>query len=66
MCIMAVYTTIRKQSHKMNCRIIFPCIFHCCQKSFILKEISILNLFGDSCKLLIYNTAGTHIHVTYL
>ena len=63
-CIMAVDTAVRKKSHKMNCRIIVLCIFHCCQKRLILKEIAVIDFFCDSCKLLIYNTSCTHIHMS--
>ena len=64
MCIVAVYTTIREKSHEMDSRIVFFCIFHCCKKCFILKEISIVDLFGDSGKFLIYDTSCTHIHMS--
>ena len=66
MCVVAVYTTIGKKSHKMNSRIIVLCILHCCKKCFIPEEITIVDLFCDSGKLLIYDTACAHIHMTYL
>ena len=62
----AVNTSIRKKSHKMNCRIIFFGILHCCKKCLILKEITVLDLFGDSGKLLVYDTACAHVHMSYL
>ena len=66
MCDMAVHTAIRKKSHEMNGRIVVFCIFHSCKKCFILKEVTILDLFCDPCKFLIYNTACAHIHMSNL
>ena len=66
MSIVAVYTTIGKKSHEVNSGIIIFCILHCCKKCFVLEEITIVDLFCDSGKLLIYDTACAHIHMTYL
>ena len=65
MCIMAVHTTVRKKSHEMYCGVILFCVLHCCKKSFILKEITVLDFFCDSGKFLIYDTACAHIHMSY-
>ena len=62
----AVNTTIRKKTHEVDRGIIFFGILHSCKKCFIFEEISVLNLFGDSGKLLVYDTACTHIHMTNL
>ena len=66
MSVVAVYTAVRKKSHKVDCRIIFFCILHCCKKCFIFEEISIIDFFGDSGKFLIYDASRTHIHMSYL
>ena len=64
--IMTVYAAVRKQSIKMKGRIILLRILHSSQKCFILEEITILNLFGNSGQLLIYDAASAHIHMSYL
>ena len=66
MSIVAVYTTIRKKSHKMYSRIVFLRVLHCCEKCFVLEEVAVVDFFGDSGKFLIYDAACTHIHMTYL
>ena len=55
--IVAVYTTVRKKSHEMDCRIVLFCVLHSSEKCLVLEEISVLDLFCDSCKLLVYDTA---------
>ena len=65
MCIVAVNAAIGKKSHEMNGGIIVPGILHSCQKSFILKEIPVVDLFCDPGKLLIYDAACAHIHMAY-
>ena len=41
-------------------------VVHRCHKGLILKEITILNGFCDSCQILIYDPAGSHIQVSDL
>ena len=62
----AVYATVRKKSHKMNRGIVVFCILHSRKKCLILEEIAVLDLFCDPCKLLVYDTACAHIHMTNL
>ena len=66
MCVVAVYTTVRKKSHEMDCGIVLFCVLHSSKKRLVLEEISVLDLFCDSCKLLVYDTACAHIHMTNL
>ena len=66
MCIVAVYATVRKKSHKMNRGIVVFCILHSRKKCLILEEIAVLDLFCDPCKLLVYDTACAHVHMTNL
>ena len=63
---MTVDSSIRYQSHQMQCRIIFLNIFAGCKKCLILKEISIFNGLRNLCKFLVNDTSGTHIHMSYL
>ena len=64
--IVAVYTTVRKKSHEMDCRIVLFCVLHSSEKCLVLEEISVLDLFCDSCKLLVYDTACAHVHMANL
>ena len=41
-------------------------VLYCMQKGFILEEIAILDLFGDTGQLLVYDAACTHVQMTYL
>ena len=64
--IVAVYASVRYESHQMKCRIVFLYILTRFHKRFILKEISILDRLCDLCKILVYDTACTHVQMSYL
>ena len=64
--IVAVNASVREQSVQMKCGIVLLGIIHSFQKCFILEEITILDLFGDTGQLLVYDTACTHIHMSNL
>ena len=64
-CVMAMNTTVRKQTIQMQCGIVLFAMFHSVHQSRIFKEIAIFNGFCDSGQFLIYDTASTDIQVTY-
>ena len=59
MCIVAVYTTIGQKAEAVQCGIIFLNVFYSGYQLLVLKESAIFDLFGDTCQLLVYDTAGT-------
>ena len=65
MCIVAVYTAIRKKAKHMQCTVILLAIFYSLQQRRILKKGSILNFLRDSGKLLINNAACSHIQMSH-
>ena len=62
MCDVAVYAAIRKKSVTDAERNRSPLHWRLPLKQcLIAEEIAILDLFGNTCQLLVYNAAGTHI-----
>ena len=61
-----VHTAIGHQSHKMQAGIVSLHILAGGKKSFILKEISILDSLGDLSQVLINDPAGSHIQMSHL
>ena len=50
----------------MQGAVVLLTVINSLQQGFIFKEVTILDFLGDTGQLLIYDTAGTHIHMTYL
>ena len=62
----AVNAAVGKKTHKMDGGIVVTRILHGCLKRFVFEEITVLDLLGDTGKLLIYDAAGTHVHMSDL
>ena len=60
----AVYTTVGKKSHAMQCGMVLLTVFHSLKKCRIFKEIAVLDFLGDTGQFLVYDTSRTHIHMT--
>ncbi len=61
--IMAVYAPIGNQPKHMQGGIIGFAVIYRIHQCRIFKESAILNLFGNPCQFLIYDTSGAHIQV---
>ena len=66
MCVVAVNAAVGYQAEHMQRRIILLTVVYRVKQGRILKESAVLNLLGDPRQLLIYDTARTHIQVSYL
>ena len=66
MSVMAVYTTVRNQSHHMKSCIVLFCIFACCKQRLILKEISVFDRFCNLCQFLVNDASCSHVQMSYL
>ena len=62
----AVYAAIGNQPVHVQGGIVLFAVFHSRKQGRIFKEIPVLNFLGNSGKLLIYDTAGTHVQVAHL
>ena len=56
-----VHTSIRNKAEHMEGRIVFLTVLNCGHQRLVGEEISVLDGLGDTCQLLVYNAACTHI-----
>ena len=66
MCVVAVHTAVREKSIEMQIRPADLAVVNSGKKFRVLKEHSVLNLFGNPCQFLIDNAARAHIHMADL
>ena len=64
MILMTVYATWRNEAHKMQGTMVLLNAFHNGNQSFILEEIAILDVTGDTGQLLIDSAASTDVGMT--
>ena len=64
--VVAVYAAVRHQSEHMKGRIMFFAVFNCCEELRNLEKVPVLNGFCDSGQFLVYDTACSHVQMTYL
>ena len=61
--VVAVDTAIGQQSVHMQLTVILLNILHSLHKDFIFEEISVLDRLGDAGKVLIHDSAGSHVQM---
>ena len=66
MFIMRVNTTIREKTPEMEIGTILLAVLDCSEKLFIFEEGTVFDVLGDQGQILVDDTAGTDIHMTYL
>ena len=66
MCVVAVHSAIRQQTHKVKRGAVLFAVFHSGAKNGILIKITVMNGFGDMGELLIDYPAGAHVGVADL
>ncbi len=64
--VVAVHTAVRYQSVHMKRGIVLLTVVYRIHQSGVFKKCAVLNLFRNSGKLLIYDTACSHIQMSYL
>lgn len=66
MFIMRVNTTIREKPPEMEIGTILLAVLDCSEKLFIFEEGTVFDVLGDQGQILVDDTAGPDIHMTYL
>ena len=66
MWVVAVHTAVREKSIEMQIRPADLAVVDSGKKFRVLKEHSVLNLFGNPCQFLIDNAARAHVHMADL
>ena len=66
MCIVAVNAAVGEQTPDMEVGVVLLAVLDSAEELFVLKEDAVLDILCDESEVLVDDTAGTDVHVTYL